>query len=424
MPDEQLRMFVFLSELLYRRVVDEKLRPVGKVADFKVGLRELFPKIEALVLRQHGTKTPLALSWELVKSVNGHQIVVTEEAGQKLGPLATAADELLLRDEILDKQVVDTAGAKLERANDLHLLINDGELRLVHVDVGLRGILRRLGWTRAFDAVTNWLFAYQIPQKLISWKYIQPLAHDPEKKRLKLNVTLRKLSEIHPADLADIIEELDKHKASAVFQTLDVESQAEALEELDPKLQKTLIEQVDPSRASDIIEEMAPDEAADLLADISEEKKEVVIRGLEAESRTELTELLTYPEGTAGALMTKDFFCARAGSTVAQAIELLKTLHAEVEMFYYAYVVDENGRLVGALSLRNMLLHDPQAKLEEIMHRHLITVRLTNKQKTVFKKFQKYDYLALPVVDDKGILKGIVTLKDALAAVHPEIVGK
>ncbi len=229
MPDEHLRMFVFLSELLYRRVVslssqeeDGKRRQVGKVADFKVGLGELFPKIEGIVLKKRGVKQPLVLSWDQVKSVDGHQIVVAEEAGGKLAPLSTAADELLLKDEILDKQVVDTAGAKLERANDLHLLINDGELRLVHVDVGIRGILRRLGWTRVVDAVTNWLFAYQIPQKLISWKYIQPLAHDPEKKRLKLNVTLRKLSEIHPADLADIIEELDKHKAQAVFQTLDL----------------------------------------------------------------------------------------------------------------------------------------------------------------------------------------------------------
>src|SRR5262249_53968242 len=159
-------------------------------------------------------------------------------------PFKPQAHHVLLRKEILDKQIVDTHGAKLERVNDLHFLVAERELRVVHVDVGFRGLLRRLGWLRGFDSLTEWLFSYQLADHLVSWKFVQPLASDPTRSVLKLNYTQRRLDDIHPSDLADIMEELDVHQRQVMFRSLDVETAAEALEEVDEKLQIPLLESV------------------------------------------------------------------------------------------------------------------------------------------------------------------------------------
>ena len=212
-------------------------------------------------------------------------------AESRLEPVTVSNEEILLREDLLDKQVVDTFGAKIERVNDVHLIIVNRDLRTVHVDFGPRGILRRLGWLKTVDRMTGWLFAYTFPEKMISWKYVQPLASDP-KKNLKLNVTLRKLHELHPSDIADIIEELDQANRSSVFKALDLETAAETLQEIDPKLQLSLLETASDEKLSDILEEMEPDEATDILADLPEEKKQKLMRTMEKPYRQTVEDLL------------------------------------------------------------------------------------------------------------------------------------
>jgi magnesium transporter len=199
-----LKMFVFFSELQGRVVVDTGGRPIGKLDDLKTRLGELFPKITSLIIKKGRRKKPLSLAWGYVESFDGEVVKLLPDAESRFAPLEVGSDDLLLKADLLDKQVVDTFGAKIERVNDIHLLIVNKELRLVHVDFGIRGILRRLSWIRTVDSFTDWLFAYRFQEKMASWKYVQPLARDPQKK-LKLNLTLRKLHEIHPSDLADIL---------------------------------------------------------------------------------------------------------------------------------------------------------------------------------------------------------------------------
>ena len=285
MEENALKMFVFLSEILNHRVIDSEGRIIGKVVDLRARLGELFPGVVWGHVRNKKPKELSAFSWRSVESINGNVIRLKPDAEGLCTDLEIKEGEILLKGEILDKQVVDTYGAKIERANDLHLLLAEGRLSLVHVDYGIRGIFRRLGWIKYVDALTNWFFAYQIPNKLLSWKYIQPLSHDPRKKTLKLNLTHRKLSEIHPSDLADILEELDKHERSYVFHALDVETQADALEEVDSETKVSLIEDLSDEIASDVIEEMEPDEAVDLLLDLPEEKKKELIEEMEEEKR-------------------------------------------------------------------------------------------------------------------------------------------
>ncbi len=273
MYDDGSKLFLYFSDLLNRPISDPEGRVRGRLTDLKVRLGEPFPKVDSLVIRRRGEKSARVLDWSSVETIRDRSAVLKPGAESRLTGLEVGNEEILLREDLLDKQVVDTHGSKIERVNDVHLLIAHGELRIVHVDFGLRGILRRLGWMRTIDAVTDWLFSYRIAEKLVSWKCVQPLASDL-KKNLKLNVTVRKLHELHPSDIADIIEELDRANRSSVFRALDTETAAETLQEVDPKLQLSLIETAPPDRASDILETMEPDEAREFLADLPEEKME------------------------------------------------------------------------------------------------------------------------------------------------------
>jgi len=288
-----MKQFVYFSEIQGREVLDSEGRRIARLDDLKVGLGEPFPKVSTLVLRKTRRAKLLLLAWDETEGLNEGPIKLKPGAADRIKAFEVDAADLLLRADLLDKQVVDTSGAKVERVNDIHLLFVDHELRLVHIDFGARGLLRRLGWLKSVDSLTRWLFAYRLPEKLISWKYIQPLAAD-SKSRLKVNVTHRKLHELHPSELADILEELDHAHRSSIFQSLDPETAAETLQEIDPKIQLSLIETTSEERASDILEQMEPDEAKDFLADLPEEKKLRLMVNLDQSLREDVEELLRY----------------------------------------------------------------------------------------------------------------------------------
>jgi CBS domain-containing protein len=420
MQESGLKMFLFFSELLGRSVIDSNGKSLGKLVDLKVKLGELFPNVVTLRIKPRGDKSSLALDWSEIQSLNGNLVSLKPDAEKKFKPLELSEGEILLKEELLDKQVVDTYGAKIERVNDIHLLITDGELRIVHVDFGMRGIFRRLGWIKIVDFLTNWFFAYRFPEKMISWKYVQPLASDPKKKDLKLNVTLRKLHEIHPSDLADIIEELDQEKRATVFKSLDLQTAAETLEEVDPKLQVSLIESATEEHASDILEEMAPDEAADLLADMPEDKKMKLIQTMEKPHRENLEELLKFKEGTAGSIMTKDFISIQMDKSIGDAIdEFRKTTHP-LETIAYLYITDKESHLVGVLTLRHLLLCVNEAPLSKLMNTHLVKVKPEEDVEKVAEIFKKYKFMAIPVIDKDDCLSGIITLRDAVESKYKE----
>ena len=413
-------MFLFFSELLGRTVIDSKGNSIGKLIDLKVKLGELFPRVITLRVKLKVGKNPLSLEWSLVQSLNGNIVSLKPDSENNFKPVVLKEGEILLKEEILDKQVVDTYGSKIERVNDIHLLISEGELRIVHVDFGIRGVFRRLGWIKVVDYLTNWFFAYRFPETMLSWKYIQPLASDPNKKNLKLNVTLRKLQELHPSDLADIIEEVDKEKRNTIFKSLDLQTAAETLEEVEPKLQRSLIESATDEHISDIIEEMAPDEAADLLADLPEERKDRLIQSLEKPHREQLEELLKFKEGTAGSIMTTDFISIQEDKTIGDAVEVFRKTTHPLETINYLYVIDNQNHLVGVLTLRHLLLCVQSAPLPKLMNKHLIKVNPDEDVDEVAEIFKKYKFMAIPVVDKDNLLIGIITLRDAVESKYRE----
>ncbi|MBI5968475.1 MAG: CBS domain-containing protein [Deltaproteobacteria bacterium] len=411
------QVFLFLSQILGKKIIDPEGRAWGRVSDLVVTIGELYPPVTGVLFLPSGGQASSRFPWQKVKEV-GDKLVVYPLTPQKQGEPIMNEGELLLKDSLLDKQIVDTHGAKILRVNDLHLLKVNYSLRLVHVDVGLRGLMRRVGLEKATDKFLQFFLDYQLSDHLIPWRYVQPLS-SPDLLRLKITQT--RLAQLHPADLADIIEDLDIHKRSEVFQSLDVETAAETLEETDPKIQVRLIENLNPARASDIIEEMSPSEAADLLGDLPKDKAEGILKEMEKEVAEDVKELLVHPEEKAGGLMTTSFLTLGPQATVQEALDLLRQQAETLDLIYYLYVTDEEGHLCGVTSLRGLLMANPQACLSDLMDSRVISVSLEEEKEEIAERFAKYGFKAIPVTDETNRIKGVIPFKNLLEVVAPQL---
>lgn len=411
--DQALKDFYFFSQFLHRKVYDLSGRKVGKIIDLVAERAEPYPMIVGMAVRTWGKVKKRYLPWEKIIRIEPG---ITVSEGLLPTPSSAEKDGVSLRDEVMDKQIVDTFGAKVVRVNDLHFLRVDSRLRLVHVDVGFRGLMRRVGWEKAADQALRWLFSYELPNQFISWKYVQLLSGSD---LLQLSVSQKKLSHLHPADLADIIEDLSGRERSAMFHALDTETAADALEEIDPKIQKALIETIPVEKASDIVEEMSPSDAADLLADLGEERAEEILEGMEKEKAEDLRELLVHPDETAGGLMTNAYLSLTADVAVEAAIARLKAEAPNLDIIDYIYVVDDEEVLRGAVSIRDLLTAQPHQTLGEVQAPRIVSVKLEVDQNEVVDAFAKYGFRAVPVVDEGNHLKGVVSFRSVLDVLAP-----
>ena len=408
----------YLSEIQHRRVIEPNGNEVGKLADIAVVPQGQFP----------------AAQWAILSTPSGEKVVRWGDLAQEIGhfrlrnrlettPEAQLPTEALrLARDLLDKQIVDTHGAKVVRVNDLQLSDVDGQLRLVGADVGLRGLLRRVGAESLAERVVG-LAGRRLPRGIIPWHLVEPLepANDVPAKTAAVRLTIphAKLALLHPADIADIVEEMTADERVAVFQQLDIETAAEALQEVEPEMQAAIVSDLPEERAADILEEMDPDEAADLLQDLPEERRDELVELMEKEEAKDVSELLTYPEDSAGGIMTSDLYAIPAELTAAQAIDDLRARKPDPELTYYLYVVDDEGKLEGVLSLRDLVVAPPETKVKAIMDPHVLRVEAETPKEEVAALIAKYDLLALPVVDARKKLIGTVTIDDVVELMLP-----
>jgi magnesium transporter len=302
------------------------------------------------------------------------------------------------------------------RVNDLRLDEAGGVLRLVAVDVGGTGLLRRLGVDGPFRTLARNL-RLAVPEKYIDWEDVDPV--ETSVASIKLRVPHQGLAELHPADLATIIDQLAPRDRAGVLASLDDEAAADAIEEMEPDTQVEVLEDLEPARAADILEEMSPDDAADLVADLSESARDEILALMERDEAAEVRELLGYPEDTAGGIMTTEFVSVPETLTAAETIDRLRELEPDAETIYYVYVTDDDGRLVGVLSLRDLIVARPDTPISEVMIREPVAVGVLADQDEVAEVVAHYNLLAVPVVDDDGRLAGIVTVDDAIDTVLP-----
>ena len=406
--DPGLKEFYFFSEFLGRKVYNATGQRVGKISDLVAKRAEPYPMIIGMAVRTRGRKR--YIPWEKIIQIEPQFTLSEKELIDLKSPLPEK-DIILLREEVMDKQIVDTFGAKVVRVNDLHFLRVDSRLRLVHVDVGFRGLMRRVGWEKLVDQALRWFFSYVLPNQFISWKYVQLLSGSD---LLQLSVSQKKLSHLHPADLADIIEDLSGRDRSAIFHALDTETAAEALEEIDPRIQKAIIETITVEKASDIVEEMSPSDAADLLGDLPEARAEEILEGMEQEKAEDLRELLVHPDETAGGLMTTAYLSLPPTVTVEAAIGRLKAGASNLDIMDYIFIQDDAEILQGVVSIRDLLTAHAHQTLADIQPSRVVSVKVDEDQNEVVEAFAKYGFRALPVVDEEGHLRGVISFRSVL----------
>ncbi len=406
---------LFLTHILNRPVFDAAGTRLGWVEDLVLSSLDLFPRIQYVVLARRG-RGAVFIAWEAVAAMDGTvRLTATRES---LATLPVDHDAIFLRRDILDKQVVDINGRKVVRVNDLQLAPIHHEMRLIGADIGVGGLLRRLnleGPVRGFFRRLNG----SLPDRVIPWNYVEGL--ETEWASVRLNVSHRRLHELPPTDIADIMQQLLPDDREELARSIDDETLADTLPHLEDEVQAEVLLAVGDARASDIVEMMPPDDAADALGELSDEQAERILHLMEPDDAEDVRELLRYDEDTAGGLMTTEYIALPEEMTASEAIAELRLLAPhDAETIYYVYVTDADGRLRGVLSLRDLLTTAEDTPIGAIMEEEVFRARVHDDQETVARLFTRYHLLALPVVDDDDVLRGIVTVDDALDVLHDE----
>ncbi len=411
---------LYLSQIIGKPVVDATGEKIGSISDVAISTGEVFPRITSLAFVGPG-KVPFMISWR--KYVDEFD----EDEGVKLAYEATGIrfsylqpDEVLLARDLLNRQIVDTQGMKVVRVNDLKLSVSGSQIRLLGAEVGVRGILRGLApWLeRAVCAVAK-AFGKRIEEQIIAWNYMDLL--DRDLSEVQLSVTHKRLDELHPADVADILEQLDPQQRANVFKHLDDARVGEAISEMEDEYQADVFDDLDDARAAKFLGQMDPDDAADIVRDLSYEKAETLLRLMGVEDAAEIRRLLGYKDGTAGGIMTTQYVSVEEGTTVGEVIEVIRELPEDFPSVHYVYVVDDYDKLSGVLSLRSLVLAHNSTPVSKIMYDDdLVTALPDEDEEEVAADISKYDLLALPVVDEHGQLLGIVTFDDALDVVEDD----
>ena len=412
---------LYLSQMMGKPVVDASGEKIGTISDLAISTGEVFPRITSLAFQGPG-KVPFMISWrKYVDQFDEDGITLSVDAIDIRFSYLQPEEVLLARD-LMNRQIVDTQGMKVVRVNDLKLSQSGTQLRLLGAEVGARGILRGLHplIERAVVAAAK-VFKKRIDEQIIAWNYMDLLDRDLSK--VQLSVTHRRLDELHPADVADILEQLDPQQRAAVFEHLDDARATEAISDMEDELQAEFIDDLDDARAARLIGDMEPDDAADIVRDLPYEKAETLLRLMGVEDATEIRRLLGYKDGTAGGMMTTQYVAVPKETTVRETIEVLRDLDEDHPTVHYVYVTDDYGKLIGVLSLRTLVLTDDDKQLGDIMYDEIISVNPGETEEDVAADIFKYDLPAMPVVDERGALLGIVTTEDAWDAIEDDVSG-
>ena len=409
---------IALTELLGAPVIEASGVHCGRVREVALTPAEDRARVSTLIVRtKNGDKL---LPFSAVSSLNGGVRATSPAADWSP---SEAEGLFLLERDLLDQQIIDVHGRKVVRVNDvdLHPDTSNGhiQLKIGSVDIGARGAVRRLLKGVVPMAALKPLLQ-RIPPRLIPWDFVDLIETDPAR-RVKLKISHDRLAKLHPADIADIVEKLAPDEREAVFETLDQEVAAEALEEVQPRVQKSIVESLDSERAAEIVEEMNPDAAADLLADLPKERTTEILKEMEPQERQEMAELLEFGEDTAAGRMNTEYLALNAEATVHDSIEALRNFQGGVETVSTIYLVDEHGKLTGAVPLAKIVLAKSDDKLSLLAVEPQISAHAGAREREVAALFDKYNLLTLPVVDDDGVLTGVITSDDVISLLRAKL---
>ncbi len=408
---------IYFTELQNLPMFGVKGEFLGKVEDLCVDPGNKGARVASYLVRTP-QKEILCITYTQIQSISvraGQTNVSRDEIR------CYALDEGLIRinHDVLDQQIIDVDNRKVVRVNDVDFDIEpiDGhtELRILAVNVGLASAVRRLlQGTMSKHRIR--MITSALSTRTIQWEFVNLIESDPAR-RVKLRISYDRLAELHPADIADILEDLSYNEQKAVIESLDDETAAHALSEIPTKMQADLLESISTEKAADIVEEMPPDEAADVLNELSPETSAEVLADMEKDEAQEVRELLAFEENTAGSMMTTEYVFVHESATVEGAVEALRNFEGHVEAIQQIYMIDNEAVLKGAVAIGRIVLAAANSPLADLSTEDLISVQAQQSVKAVVGLFHKYNLMTLPVVDEENHLLGMVTADDVLEQV-------
>jgi len=413
-------MFINFSGLLKKDIIDSEGKLLGRIADISLKLGEIYPKLDEVIIKKGFFKRSYAaVPLSNITDIEDDIRLNVKSGDVEFSPGHKEYDFLLKRD-VLDQQVVDTYNHKVRRVNDIHLLRVDHELVIAHVDIGLRGLIRRLDMEKPVDLlikIINKKSKYLQRDDLVSWKYIQPVSINPASMTMKLSVSEKQLLSIPAADLGDIIFDLNLTQRMALFRTLDVKTKARILENLEFEEQRTMLKELDKKEAAQIVAHMSADEATDLLERLPRNIVTNILTLIESNMAKKLSTLLGYSSDSAGGLMTTEYVAINETTSIGAAIEHIKNNTREFDVVPYIYLTDDKNRLKGITTVRRLLFEDSKETALKTAFPKTFYVYLNNSVKEVAHLMDKYKISSIAVVDENKILHGIITMDDILSKV-------
>ena len=400
---------IFLSQIIHAPIIDNKQEIIGRAKDVIVISKEgEYPVVSGVIFRDgaHDAVIP----YQCIENLSRAEITLKKSNCWKHDYAYSSHEALLLRD-FLDQQIFDVKGIRVVRVNDLELVKIDENFVVVGIDVSNKALLRRLG-------LSQLPFLKHMESKFIDWYNVSLVRSNVGS--LQLKTSQEKLQKLHPADIANLIENLTIHESSKLVQSFDKETAAEVLGEVEPKYKDTLLEHINPRDLANILEEMPTDEATDVIRDLSDHKRMQVFRRLGVRKAKVLHKLTSYKDDTAGGLMTSEFMSINKDATVTQAINKIRENSDDLHSIYHVFVLDDEKKLQGIVSIRTLLLAKPRFKIADLMSKVIRTVRIHTKAEEVARLLTKYNLLSVAVVDKKKIVHGIITVDDVLRLLVPD----
>ncbi|MFA5150192.1 MAG: CBS domain-containing protein [Candidatus Omnitrophota bacterium] len=416
------KMFIYFSELIDKPVLDSRKNIIGQIYDIILKPSAVYPQSAFLVIRRGFPNRKYAvINWDHIQDIDiynqetsldieRHEVFFEKKRDNR--------NELTLRRDILDQQVVDTHDHKVIRINDVHLLFVEQALMVAHVDISTRGLIRRLGFEKLVDFLVSLISKnsrYLQTEHFISWKYIQPLTVNSASMAIKVNVPEKQFSSIPAADLGEIFLDLNIKQQLTFFQSLDALTRARVFTNIDFKTQKSLVEDLAPKQVAELLNNIPSDEATDFLEKLPKDMAEHILGFIESKYAKKLSQLLGYSSDSAGGLMTAEYTVFIKDTPVESALKQIKERTYKVEPAQYVYIVDENNCLLGTTNFRRLILADPREPIQNVAFPKTYSVNLSSSVKEVAYLMEKYKYYTIPVVDENRVLQGIITVDDILS---------
>jgi magnesium transporter len=416
---QRLPRFFFITELIRDKVLQlkgDKRIELGRLVDLEIKLSGRYPEVVNLIVGRSFGRPPLEVPFGFVKSIDTRRTIVELPAGAKLREFDKEPARILIKDMVLDKKIIDTDEYEVELVYDIHLLHAEGRMLVVHVDVTKAGMLRRLhfGW------LGRLLWGEVKDIELLPWKYVQPLPTDIDRfhGNVKLTVSREKIADIHPADLADILEELNGDERMAVFNTLDTETAADTLEEAEPRVQRELVASLRRDRLAELFHTMTPAQISDILEILPRVDAEALKKSLPAETGEKVNELLNAHDVKLPSIATSRYLALPEAATVRQALAKFRSRTRRYDVIMYVYVTREDGTLKGVIDIRELIQARSDETLRNIMTEQIVTLAPTDTLADAASEFSKYGFRALPMVDEGRVLLGVISYKDLLSVMQ------